>query len=296
MSCRARLGIGFLAVAAWALAAGAASASFPGRNGRIVFARYDVGGARLFTMRADGSHKRPLGSRRSYGGAFAPDGRTFVFDDCSADPCRLSLMNADGTHVRRVPGAPDNAYGPSFGPGGRSIAFDVLAGDTLQIHVMRLDGSHRRAIGAGSAPAYSPTVQRIAFSRTARLGPAHYNDTDVYAVDADGSDLRDLTGDGAGDKTPTFSPDGRSIAFAAGGVVGFDQIYEMRADGSHLRRLTNDRAHDGRPVYSPDGRRIAFDSDRTNQDVYVMNRDGTHKRRLTTDPAPEVAVDWQPLP
>ena len=60
---------------------------------------------------------------------------------------------------------------------------------------------------------------------------------------------------------PTWSPDGRQIAFS-GSIGGVTDIYIVNADGSALRRVTNDGYGDFQPQWSPDGKTIAFASDR----------------------------------
>ena len=111
---------------------------------------------------------------------------------------------------------------------------------------------------------------------------------------------------------PTWSPDGRKIAF-----VGDGKISVMNADGSGKRRLTagttgtgaRDSRPDGGPAWSPDGRKIVFGTLRhagpfacsqahpsagCNWELYVMNADGSGQRRLTRDPAIDNGATWSP--
>ena len=70
---------------------------------------------------------------------------------------------------------------------------------------------------------------------------------------------------------PSFSPDGRHIAFASNRDGNFE-IYAMAADGANPVRLTEHLALDVEPAWSPDGTRIVFRSDRTgNAEVYVID-------------------------
>ena len=83
------------------------------------------------------------------------------------------------------------------------------------------------------------------------------------------------------DYSPTWSPDGRHIAFVSSRDDNFD-IYVMESDGSNQRRLTNHSGPDDSPTWSPDGRYIAFRSRRDgNSGIYVMESDGTNLRQLT---------------
>jgi len=113
--------------------------------------------------------------------------------------------------------------------------------------------------------------------------------SEVYTVDADGSEPRNLTQQPAKDLRPTWSPDGRRIAFMSQ-RDGNSEVYVMNADGSGKRNLTRDRASDDYPTWSPDGRRIAFlrcsDSPLSchSYQLPVVNADGSGLRRLPLNP------------
>ena len=92
-------------------------------------------------------------------------------------------------------------------------------------------------------------------------------------MDPDGSNQKRLTDHGL---DPTWSPDGRRIAFASK-RDGIFQIYAMNADGSNVRRLTKHNAEDSNPAWAPDGAAIAFIS-ATGDDrrgLFLMGADGS---------------------
>ncbi len=109
--------------------------------------------------------------------------------------------------------------------------------------------------------------------------------SEIYVMNADGTNQTRLTNEPRNDFAPSLSPDGSRIVFMSRRAGG-DEIYVMNADGTNPVRLTDNPANDDTPVFSPDGSRIIFESDRDgNSEIYVMNADGTNQTRLTDNPA-----------
>jgi TolB protein len=118
---------------------------------------------------------------------------------------------------------------------------------------------------------------------------------DIYELNLQGQLQRRLTF-GAGDsRAPSWSRDGKRIAFESHANSNWD-IYVVDADGSNLTRLTTHPRFDGSPRWSPDGQRIAFTSDRDGTlDIWLMNADGTNPVNLTPQsPGPDVDPSWSP--
>lgn len=101
------------------------------------------------------------------------------------------------------------------------------------------------------APAWSPRGDRIAFHSN-RSG-----NYDIYAMNADGSNVERLTDHPADEGQPNWSPDGRWIAFE-GERDGRAEIYRIEVDTRRVRRLTTGLALKLGPAHAPDGTRIAF--------------------------------------
>lgn len=103
-----------------------------------------------------------------------------------------------------------------------------------------------------------------------------------------------LTSARGNDAFPSFSPDGRAIAFSSK-RDGNTELYIMDADGAGQRRLTNHRAIDYAPSFSPDGRMLAFVSDRDGDDeIYLMDLSTLQPRRLTYHPGDDGLPAFSP--
>jgi dipeptidyl aminopeptidase/acylaminoacyl peptidase len=113
------------------------------------------------------------------------------------------------------------------------------------------------AASAFSAPAaqgpqpaiYLPLVMRLSLYRIAFVSRRDGN-SEIYVMNADGSNQTNLTNNPADDYDLAWSPDGRQIAFSSW-RNGNRDIYVMNADGSNQTRLTTNPADDNRPVWSP---------------------------------------------
>jgi TolB protein len=159
------------------------------------------------------------------------------------------------------------------------------------------------SVGAqGIGPGWSLDGTKLAFY-SSREG-----NSEIYALNADGSGEVRLTNHPAGDGQPAWSPDGERIAFVSNRDGNWEsnpydssstdatlvnsEIYVMNSDGSNPIRLTNDPALDGFPSWSSDGQKITFASNRDgNWEIYVINADGTGLLRLTNN----TVDDWKPV-
>ena len=120
--------------------------------------------------------------------------------------------------------------------------------------------------------------------------------SEIYTINADGTDRARLTTNGTRDEGAQFSPDGSAIVFGSNRSELW-QLYVMDADGTDVELLSGGNADDTTPSYSPDGSKIAFTrrvgSDRS--DIFVMNADGTGVVNVTsTIAADEDWATWSP--
>jgi dipeptidyl aminopeptidase/acylaminoacyl peptidase len=83
--------------------------------------------------------------------------------------------------------------------------------------------------------------------------------TDLWLIPTAGGDARQLTSDEAADTAPSFSPDGKWIAFLSRrGDDKKNQVYVIATDGGEARRVTNVANGAEVPRWFPDSRRIGF--------------------------------------
>ncbi|HEU0303112.1 MAG TPA: hypothetical protein VFR32_00890 [Gaiellaceae bacterium] len=143
-------------------------------------------------------------------------------------------------------------------------------------------------VTGGEAPAWSPGGDRIAFLRGEGLWVRHLRSGDERRL-ADVAIFSPFTQ--AHVTTPSWSPDGREVAFVGPGL----KMSVARADGSGVRKLTSGLDRQVSPAWSPDGERIAFASDRGDSfDIWSIAPNGTGTQRLTDHPEDETLPVWSP--
>jgi TolB protein len=117
---------------------------------------------------------------------------------------------------------------------------------------------------------------------------------EIFVSDYDGANQRRVTTDGDLDLTPSWSPDGRFLAYTSY-RRGFQDIFVTDLGTRRQSSPTLGRGPNWLPAWSPDGKQIAFTSTRDgNSEIYVMNADGTACRRLTTNWAIDTSPAWSP--
>ena len=133
------------------------------------------------------------------------------------------------------------------------------------------------------------TVVRGILFQTDREG-----DWEIYVMNPDGTNPRNVSMNTAGDVEPDWSPDGTKIALTR--WVGDDRsIYVMDADGTNVKRLTSGPNWDEAPDWSPDGAWIAFQSLRDGkQQLFAVRADGAEIVKLSRSAYIEAYPAWSP--
>ncbi len=179
-------------------------------------------------------------------GDFFPKENAFVFSSTKDGTPDLFTYNIDTGKIKKLTYTDGIDVSPAVSPDGKSIAFVSDRGGTPQIYVMRSDGSDvRRVTFEGSyntAPCWSPNGDRIAFS--GRRGK-----NQIFIIKPDGSEMMQLT-DSGNNEDPSFSPDGRYIAFTSD-RDRTKSIYIMRANGESQQRITPKDLRAFGPRWSP---------------------------------------------
>jgi Tol biopolymer transport system component len=218
----------------------------------------------LWVVRPDGSDGHQLtadgGAKRS--ASWSPDGTRLLYTRSDMSGSRVYTVGVDGSPpVALSPVGPTDPA-PAWSPDGAEIAYSAPA-----LTVIDADGSNRRVvtqIGAAT-PVWSPDGRRIAFTGYrsfprfgSRFGiPGRQ---DIFVVDANGANLRRLTGplsddqlEGAGGTQPAWWPDGSRLFYVGDSYPTPPGLFEMNADGTCEQRFASDAPDLHDPAWQPGG-------------------------------------------
>ena len=169
--------------------------------------------------------------------AFSPDGLRVAFNSNRDNSSDIYVANVDGTNVLRLTSHPAIDTSPTWSPNGQQIAFTSDRAGQPQIYVMGADGTGLRRLTYESycdRPTWSPApFNEVAYS--SKTGPGH----DIKVLDLATNEVRQLTFGLGSNESPSYSPNGRHIAFTSSRGSGLKQIYTIDRDGKNLRRLTS---------------------------------------------------------
>jgi len=197
----------------------------------------------------------------------------------------IYMADSSGADFRRLNASPRYDAEATLSPDGRMIVFTSLRDGDLEIYTMHADGSNlrrlTRTLGYDGGPFFSPDGKQIVYRawhpQTAR-DSADYSTLlaqnlvrptrmEIWIMNADGSNQRQVTNLGGANFAPFFHPDQRRILFASNHKNprsrNFD-LYLVNLDGSGggLEQVTTNTDFDAFPVFSPDGRKLVWASNR----------------------------------
>ena len=306
-----RIGVSAVFTAALLVAAlvfaGSGGATFPGRNGRIVFAdaRTDQpgeGNSQIYRLDLASGHSRNLAPSTAYDDreiALSRDGTQIAFVRAAfsgfPEVGQLWSMRRDGSAPRRLVASIEDPYDLAWSPDGTKIAFLATSppAGTSSLWVVDADGGGLRQLTTfwTQDPRWSPDGSVIAFA--GREGAAVQEALHVGIVGASGSGVRWLTPTPAAsdhlhsESAPSWSPDGKALAFVQGNTLVLIEV-----DGSGERTLTAGPVNTGLNTgsqWSPRGDEIGFvDADHK---LELIHPDGTGLRTLAGDVG---AYVWSP--
>jgi Tol biopolymer transport system component len=266
-----------------------------------------------YVMRADGSDVRRIsnGRGKTTCGWFLPGNQRLLFASSQAhdstcpprpDPSRgyvwpldrfdLYTVNRDGSDLRRLTNFDTYTAEAVVSPDGTRIVFTSLKDGDLDIYVMNVDGTGLKRLtntpGYDGGPWWSPdgtkivyrshhpadSVQLSQYRSLLASGLVRPSQVELFVMNADGSDQRQITRLGGANFGPSWTRDGRRIVFSSNHKNprsrNFD-LFIVNADGSGLEQITTHGEFDGFPMFSPDGRKLVWASNRNGREVGETN-------------------------
>ena len=183
---------------------------------KIAFdAKHGTAPGDIFVVDADGANQKNLTSSFSED-AFAtwsPDGKQIVFERKINDTYRLHIMNSDGTKTRLLSEVNTGGWSiPAWSPVGSKIAFSGRMDGDTEIYILDIEDDSLSQVtdneGVGDAwPTWAPDGEKIAFLSNSD------GSQNIYTINPDGSDRRQITEDDFLNAEPSWSADGKYIAY-----------------------------------------------------------------------------------
>lgn len=139
------------------------------------------------------------------------------------------------------------------------IAFKSKRDGSRSLYVMDDDGRNvqRLTVESVAWPVWSPNGKQIVFGRSLPSEPGQGQKAAIFIINSDGTGEQRLTNEDTLEWFPTWSPDGKLLAFESDRVDRSD-IWTINIETKELRRLTRTNQLTTEPSWSPDGKFIAY--------------------------------------
>jgi TolB protein len=261
----------------------------------------------IYTMNIDGSDVRMVstGDGRTTCSYFMNKGKKIIYAsthlasrECPPNPdfskgyvwaiypsYDLFVADADGKNLKQLTKTPGYDAEATLSPDGKKIIFTSVRDGDLDLYVMDAGGKNIKRLttelGYDGGAFFSPDGKQIVYRSyhpKTEAEIARYkqrlaenliepNNFEIWVMNADGSNKRQVTKLGAASFAPFFTPGGKRIIFSTN---YFDQSPRKRnfdlalinIDGTGLERVTFEETFDGFPMFSPDGKKLVFASNR----------------------------------
>jgi TolB protein len=176
------------------------SPSFSPDSRRFVFTRSTGGSAEIFVAERDGTGLRQLTYSPGIdtSPAWSPNGREIAFTSSRSGSPQIYVMDSEGANLRRVSTQGSYNDGAAWSPDGTRLVYASRRGGTFNIAITDLVTLETSLVTGGrssdESPVYSPDGRKIAFASTRNYG--RRRETQIYVVDVDGANLKQLTREG----------------------------------------------------------------------------------------------------
>ena len=259
----------------------------------------------LYVVSVDGSDLHLISnSAIFYSGVWNPDSKRLLWSDARSGNAQLFVANADGSDQTNLSNNARVDWHCNWSPNGKRIAFNSTAAftgeelDVQQVCTMNADGSERRQIKIEGDvkdvifAGWSPDSQKLAL--TAESSTSYYR---LYVVNADGSNVVNLSDYAPIDFYPRWSPDSQKLLVAVARSSP-RQIYILGADGSNPINISQNPSNTYTPfgpVWSPDGANVGWIRYGPHPQIVVANPDGSGQADIS-DPESNCTgyISWAP--
>ncbi|MGB7203538.1 MAG: hypothetical protein WBD16_14920 [Pyrinomonadaceae bacterium] len=197
----------------------------------------------------------------------------------------LYTATPDGKDIKKLTNSPGYDAEATVSPNGKKIIFTSERDGDLELYSMDTNGKNVKRltneVGYDGGAFYSPDSKMIVYRRSTPTTPdevKRYKDLlaqhlivpttfEIWVMNADGSNKRQVTKLNTASFAPFFTPDGKEIIFCTNYFASdprkrnFD-LALINIDGTGIERVTYNETFDGFPMFSPDGKKLVFASNR----------------------------------